>query len=174
MRETQPGTTGGGELTHVDARGRAHMVDVSAKPWTNRLALARCRVVVPGLAAGAPVPAGMTGEEPMTWPELLATARLAGIQAAKRTSDLIPLCHQLTSSKVDVSLAIGEGCVEIEGTAQVVGPTGVEMEALTACAAAALTVVAATQPADPDVAIEDLTLWHKSGGKSGTWERAAD
>ncbi|MDA8366984.1 MAG: hypothetical protein M0Z62_08515, partial [Actinomycetota bacterium] len=83
-------------------------------------------------------------------------------------------CHQLTSSKVDVSLAIGEGCVEIEGTAQVVGPTGVEMEALTACAAAALTVVAATQPADPDVAIEDLTLWHKSGGKSGTWERAAD
>jgi cyclic pyranopterin phosphate synthase len=149
------------------------MVDVSAKPWTDRLALARCRVVVPGLTgAGVPAPAWAPDDEAPTWPELLATARIAGIQAAKRTSTLIPLCHQLTSARVEVVLALADGCVEIEGTAQVVGPTGVEMEALTACAAAALTIVAATQPGDPDVVIEDLTLWHKSGGRSGNWVRA--
>lgn len=159
----------GPELTHVDRNGRARMVDVSAKPWTVRLALARCRVQLHApWATGAP---GAT--PPVSWPELFEEARLAGIQAAKHTSELIPLCHQLASAHTDVHLQLSDGGVEIEGTAQVVAPTGVEMEALTACATAALTVVAAVLPSDPDASIEDLTLWRKSGGRSGEWERAA-
>ncbi len=158
----------GTELTHVDRNGRARMVDVSAKPWTVRLALARCRVQL-----HTPWVTGAPGTEvPVSWPDLLEEARLAGIQAAKHTSELIPLCHQLASAHTDVHLQLSHRGVEIEGTAQVVAPTGVEMEALTACATAALTVVAAVLPSDPDASIEDLTLWRKSGGRSGEWERA--
>ncbi len=173
MPQQRPGTSPtedrGPELTHVDRNGRARMVDVSAKPWTVRLALARCRVELHApLAAGGPG----EGTPPVAWHELFEEARLAGIQAAKRTSELIPLCHRLASARTDVHLQLADGSVEVEGTAQVVAPTGVEMEALTACATAALAVVAAVLPYDPDVSIEDLTLWRKSGGRSGTWERA--
>lgn len=98
-------------------------------------------------------------------------ARLAGIQAAKQTAGLIPLCHPLTVSHVDVRLSLALGGVDIESVAETTGPTGVEMEALTACAVAALTVVSALGPAHADVSIQELTLWEKSGGRSGTWLR---
>lgn len=135
------------------------MVDVTGKPWTRRRAVARCRVQ---LDRGAARPAA----------EVLEVARLAGIQAAKQTSKLIPLCHPLTPSDVQVFLSAGEHCVEIEGRAEVIGPTGVEMEALTACAVAALTVSAELLPLAPESSIEELTLWEKSGGRSGLWRRA--
>jgi len=162
----------GPELTHVDRNGRARMVDVSAKPWTVRLALARCRVQFerPPLT-GDPLDDGTTPL--VSWSEVFEEARLAGIQAAKRTSELIPLCHRLASAHTDVHLQLADGGVAIEGTAQVVAPTGVEMEALTVCATAALAVLAVVLPFDPDASIEDLTLWRKSGGRSGVWERAA-
>ena len=160
-------------LTHIDGAGRARMVDVTGKPSTRRRAVARCRVeldaaTIAAVAAGAPPgPVGVAG----SWAEVLGTARLAGIQAAKQTASLIPLCHPLTISNVDVRLSIQEDGVDIEGEAEVVAPTGVEMEALTACAIAALSVVASLQPIDSHASIEDLGLWEKSGGRSGTWLR---
>ena len=150
------------------------MVDVTAKPWTRRRALARCRVdadeaaLVPFTSGPPP---GAAGLEPM-WAELLGAARLAGIQAAKQTARLIPLCHSLTGSDVEVDIYLADGCIEVQGRAEVVGPTGIEMEALTVCAVARrLTLVRAILPADPNVSIEGLGLWEKSGGRSGTWVR---
>lgn len=159
-----PGS-GGGALTHLDGAGRARMVDVTGKPWTHRRATARCRVST------------SSGESPLSaypapsWAETLMAARLAGIQAAKQTAMLIPLCHPLTVSHVDVRLSPALSGVDIESVAEATGPTGVEMEALTACAVAALTLVSALGPTRRDVSIEDLTVWEKSGGRSGTWTR---
>jgi cyclic pyranopterin phosphate synthase len=170
--ETNAGVAGG-ELTHVDSAGRALMVDVTGKPWTQRRARARCRVEF-GDTAIAPFGCGVGASSfstETTWSELLSTARLAGIQAAKQTARLIPLCHPLTVSDVDVHLSLAQGRIEIEGSAEVTAPTGVEMEALTACAVAALTIVTALLPMDLDVTIQDLGLWEKSGGRSGTWVR---
>ncbi|MGH9029118.1 MAG: cyclic pyranopterin monophosphate synthase MoaC [Acidimicrobiales bacterium] len=161
-------------LTHIDAAGRARMVDVTQKPWTHRQATARCRVALGeggGTAArpdaAQPQPAG-----DRSWSEMLEVARLAGIQAAKQTSRLIPLCHQLTSCTVQVALSVFGGVLEVESHAEVIGPTGVEMEALTACAMAGLTLLAALLPSHPEASIEALALWEKSGGRSGTWIRA--
>jgi cyclic pyranopterin phosphate synthase len=165
------GTTGG--FSHLDGAGRARMVDVTGKAWTLRRAVARCRVkacdealAALGTSSGS-TPAGMGS----SWAEVVVAARMAGIQAAKRTAALIPLCHPLTLSDIDVRLAIADGGVDIESEAEVVGPTGVEMEALTSCAFAALSIMAALRRADPEASIEDLGLWHKSGGRSGTWVR---
>ena len=152
------------QLTHVDGRGHARMVDVSGKPPTHRLARAACRVILSGeLDACLP--------DELDVPDLLGEARIAGIQGAKLTASLIPLCHPLALSAVTVDLTVATGEVAVSATAENVERTGVEMEALTACTMAALTIVGACRQSDPPPAIEDLTLWEKLGGRSGHWRR---
>ncbi|MFC7477078.1 cyclic pyranopterin monophosphate synthase MoaC [Dankookia sp. GCM10030260] len=152
-------------LTHFDEHGRAVMVDVSAKAETDRVAVARGRVVMDP-ATLARIQEGTTAKG-----DVLGVARLAGIMAAKRTSDLIPLCHPLMLSKVTVDLvAVPPGTVEIEALVKVGGRTGVEMEALTAVTVAALTVYDMCKAIDRGMRIEAVRLVHKSGGKSGTYE----
>jgi cyclic pyranopterin phosphate synthase len=152
-------------FTHFDAQGRAAMVDVSDKAETERVAVARGRVVMAPETL-ARIMAGQVGKG-----DVLAVARLAGIMAAKRTSDLIPLCHPLMLSKVTVDLTPAEpDAVEIEALVKLKGRTGVEMEALTAVTVAALTVYDMCKAADRGMRIEAVRLAHKSGGKSGTYE----
>jgi cyclic pyranopterin phosphate synthase len=103
--------------------------------------------------------------------DVVATARIAGIQAAKKTSDLIPLCHPLMLSAVTVNISVGEGAVSIEAIVETTGQTGVEMEALTACSVAALTIYDMCKSADKTMVIGELALWEKSGGRSGTFQR---
>ena len=164
----EPGTapgTGGAGFTHFDAEGRAAMVDVSAKPETERVAVARGRVVMDP-ATLARIQEGQIGKG-----DVLGVARIAGIMAAKRTSDLIPLCHPLMLSKVAVDLTgAPPDAVEIEATVKLTGRTGVEMEALTAVMVAALTVYDMCKALDRGMRIEAVRLVHKSGGKSGTYE----
>jgi cyclic pyranopterin monophosphate synthase len=159
-----PSGRDGGSLTHIDEHGRARMVDVMAKPLTRRVALARCAVVTVADATKvlSERPDGLDSVE---------GARFAGIQAAKQTSSLIPLCHPIRIDRVAVEVAVDMHRIEITAVTEIVERTGVEMEALTACAVAALTLVEALIHADPEVSIEELTLWHKSGGRSGDWER---
>jgi len=155
---------GGGALTHIDDHGRARMVDVTAKPLTRRVAVARCVVVTTADAASALArsPHGL---------DMVEAARFAGIQAAKQTSSLIPLCHSIRIDRVDVSVDLRTHRIALSAETEIVERTGVEMEALTACAFAALTLITALMEIDPAASIEDLTLWHKSGGRSGNWER---
>jgi cyclic pyranopterin phosphate synthase len=159
------GRTGAaGVLTHLDERGRARIVDVTAKPLTRRLAVARCAVVttVDAVAAlGAP----RDGVDPVE------AARVAGMQGAKQTSALIPLCHPIRIDSVSVEVEVFPHRIEITAVTEIVERTGVEMEALTACAVAGLTLVSSLLGRDPEVSIEELTLWHKSGGSSGEWQR---
>ena len=154
-------------LTHFDARGNAAMVDVSDKPATARRASARARVVMQP-ATLAVVRAG-TAEKG----DVLAVARLAGIMAAKRTADLIPLCHPLPITAVTVDLAPDAAgtAVEIEATVRTTGQTGVEMEALTAASVAALTVYDMCKAIDRGMRIEALRVTHKDGGKSGEFRQ---
>jgi cyclic pyranopterin phosphate synthase len=154
-------------LTHFDARGNAAMVDVSDKPATARRASARARVVMQS-ATLAVVRAG-TAEKG----DVLAVARLAGIMAAKRTAELIPLCHPLPITAVTVDLApdAAGGAVEIEATVRTTGQTGVEMEALTAAAVAALTVYDMCKAIDRGMRIEALRVTDKDGGKSGAFRQ---
>jgi len=158
-----------GLLTHLDAEGRARMVDVSAKDETWRTARAGARVVMRPETL-ARIRAGGIGKG-----DVLAVARLAGIMAAKRTAELIPLCHPLalTSVEVDLRCATEPSAVEITATTKVRGRTGVEMEALTAAGIAALTIYDMCKAIDRGMAVTDLRLLHKSGGKSGTWEAAS-
>jgi cyclic pyranopterin phosphate synthase len=149
-------------FTHLDEHGRAHMVDVTAKPETFRYALARCSVRTTDEAVL---------ETEAAYSDLWEVARVAGIQAAKQTASLIPLCHPLCITDVALRVAPGPGRVDISASAEVLARTGVEMEALTACAVAALTVVTALHAFDPAAYIDDLTLWEKRGGRSGTWTR---
>jgi cyclic pyranopterin phosphate synthase len=152
------------EFTHFDAAGRAAMVDVSAKDETARIAVARGRIVMAPETL-ARIQQGAVGKG-----DVLGVARLAGIMAAKRTSDLIPLCHPLMLAKVTVDLTPAPpDAVEIEALVKVTGRTGVEMEALTAVTVAALTVYDMCKAADRGMRIEDVRLVHKEGGKSGTW-----
>jgi cyclic pyranopterin phosphate synthase len=154
-------------LTHFDAQGRAAMVDVSAKEETARVATARGRIVM-APATLALIEAGEVGKG-----DVLGVARLAGIMAAKRTADLIPLCHPLALSKVTVDLTpAAPDAVDIEATVKLVGRTGVEMEALTAVTIAALTVYDMCKAADRGMRIEDIRLVLKEGGKSGRYESA--
>lgn len=152
-------------LTHFDAAGNAAMVDVSDKAETSRTAIARGRIVMAPETL-ARIKAGSMGKG-----DVLGIARVAGIMAAKRTSELIPLCHPLMLSKVSVDLTpVEPDAVEIEALAKVSGQTGVEMEALTAVSVAALTVYDMCKAIDRGMRIEAVRLVHKSGGKSGTFE----
>jgi cyclic pyranopterin monophosphate synthase len=152
-------------LTHLDPLGRARMVDVTPKEATHRRAVARCRVYM------QPETTAMVARGAVTKGDVLAVARVAGIQAAKRTPDLIPLCHQLTVGAVLVNFHIGDNYIEVESQVDTVDRTGVEMEALTACSVSALTVYDMCKSADRSMVIGDLTLWEKTGGRSGTYRR---
>ncbi|WP_249009183.1 cyclic pyranopterin monophosphate synthase MoaC [Conexibacter sp. DBS9H8] len=154
-------------LTHLDADGRARMVDVSPKAVTERRAVARARVRMSPLTAAA-VAANDTPKA-----EALTVARIAGIQAAKRTGELIPLCHPLGLSFVDVTARVDAdaGLVEFVAEASVTAQTGIEMEAMTAAAVAALTLYDMVKGLERGVSIEDVVLLEKSGGASGTWLR---
>lgn len=155
-------------LTHLNARGEASMVDVSGKATTAREAHARAVVRMAKSTLTAIYTDGVAKGD------VLAIARVAGIQAAKRTSDLIPLCHPLALTKVGVEFrADADDALTIDAVCKVTGPTGVEMEALTAAAVAALTVYDMCKALDRGMAVENLGLVAKSGGKSGTWERTS-
>ena len=153
------------DLTHLDERGRAHMVDVSAKAVTVREASAAGRVLcsprVVGLLRGEGVPKG----------DALAVARLAGIQAAKRTPDLVPLAHPVAVHAVSVDLAVADDGVDITATVRTADRTGVEMEALTCVAVAALALVDMVKAVDKLTTITDVRVTAKSGGRSGDWCR---
>ncbi len=153
-------------LSHFDAEGRAAMVDVSAKVASVREAVARARVTM------APATARLIAAGGVKKGDVLSVARLAGIMGAKRTPDLIPLCHPLAleSVKLELRLDRKNAAVEIEATCKTTGRTGVEMEALTAAAIAALTVYDMCKAADREMRITDLRLVRKSGGRSGLYE----
>jgi cyclic pyranopterin phosphate synthase len=151
-------------LTHFDAAGNAHMVDVSTKDVTARTATARGAVVM------RPETLARIREGTAAKGDVLAVAQLAGIMGAKRTADLIPLCHPLALSKVTVTLTPAADRVEIEATVKVSGRTGVEMEALTAVSVAALTVYDMLKAVDRGMQLTDIRLVHKDGGKSGLYE----
>jgi cyclic pyranopterin monophosphate synthase len=158
-------TRAAGALTHLDEEGRARMVDVSAKPLTRRVAVARCAVITQVDAVEA---LGDTRHKL----DPVEAARVAGIQAAKQTSSLVPLCHSIRINQVSVDLEMSPHRIEITAITEIVERTGVEMEALTACTVAGLTLVCSLLELDPDVSMEELTLWHKLGGRSGEWHRS--
>jgi len=151
------------KLSHYDAQGSAHMVDVSAKPATRREAEASAFVALSDAVLAA-LPQNPKGNP-------LEVARFAGIQAAKRTADLIPMCHPLPLSFIEVSAVVVTGGIEIRSTAATVAGTGVEMEALTAAAVAALTIYDMCKALDKSIAIREIVLLRKSGGKSGEYIR---
>ena len=161
---------GGGHdsgLTHLDSSGEARMVDVGGKPESERRAIAEARLrMSPGTAAAIEAGNGPKGD-------VLGPARLAGIAAAKRTGDLIPLAHPLPLTFADVSGSVdaAAGTVTLVAEARCVGRTGVEMEAMTAAAVAALTVYDMAKAIERGIVIEQVSLLHKSGGKSGEWNR---
>ena len=155
------------QLSHLDDTGQARMVDVSAKPATDRRALARATVEL------SPETARLIQRGDAPKGEVLGTARIAGIQAAKRTAELIPLCHPLPLSYVGVDAAVDSdrGSVTLTAEARTTGPTGVEMEALTAAAVAALTVYDMVKGVDRGARVTEVVLLEKSGGRSGEWRR---
>jgi cyclic pyranopterin monophosphate synthase len=152
-------------LTHVDETGAARMVDVSAKPVTAREATAAGRVLVSpeviDLLRGRGVPKG----------DAVAVARIAGIAGAKRTPDLVPLCHPIALHGVTVDIHVADDGIDITATARTADRTGVEMEALTSVAVAGLTMIDMVKAVDPRASITDIRLLRKSGGKSGEWSR---
>ncbi len=156
------------DFTHQDAEGNAVMVDVSAKDATERTATAKGSVIM------APETLQRILDRGVKKGDVLSVAQLAGIMAAKRTPDLIPLCHplMLTSVKVDLTCDPARNAVDIQATCRLSGQTGVEMEALTAVTVAALTVYDMCKAVDRGMRIEDVRLTHKSGGKSGTFDAA--
>lgn len=154
------------KFSHLDDDGEARMVDVSQKPASRREARARARVELTPTVRKALV----AGELPKG--EALAVARLAGIQAAKETSRLIPLCHPIALTVVEVTFEpVGEATMEVRSLVRCVGPTGVEMEALTAVSVTALTLYDMCKVLSRDIRITDVALLSKSGGRSGTWHR---
>ncbi len=158
----EPGT---GPLSHIDDRGAAHMVDVTDKNATRRTAVAagtfRTSAEVVSLISAGGLPKG----------DALATARVAAVMAAKHTSDLIPLCHQLALTGVDVDFTVGEALIEVTATVRSTDRTGVEMEALTAVAVAGLTLFDMVKAVDPAAGIDDIRVLRKDGGKTGSWQR---
>jgi cyclic pyranopterin phosphate synthase len=153
------------EFTHLNSRGEARMVDISPKEPTLRKALAKAQIsmseeTLKSLTQGTIVKG-----------DVFAIARVAGIQAAKKTSELIPLCHPLMLNTVEINFDINENNVSIEAIATTLSQTGVEMEALTACSIAALTIYDMCKSADKGMVISDLALWEKTGGKSGPYKR---
>jgi cyclic pyranopterin phosphate synthase len=154
-------------LASLDPLGGARVVDVSPREPTHRRALARCRVTM------LPETTAKVASNAITKGDVLGAARIAGIQAAKRTADLIPMCHPLLVESVSVNFSIGDDWVEVEAQVETIGRTGVEMEAMTACSIAALTVYDMCKSSDRTMSIEQVTLWEKTGGRSGHWQRAA-
>jgi cyclic pyranopterin phosphate synthase len=155
-------------FTHLDPLGRARMVDVTPKDPTHRRAVARCKVFM------KPETTAAIANREVKKGDVLSVARVAGIQAAKRTADTIPLCHPLLVGAVSVNFEIGDDFVAIEVHVDTVDRTGVEMEALHACSVAALTVYDMCKSADRAMVIGDLALWEKTGGRSGVYRRADD
>jgi len=155
------------ELTHLDAQGQAHMVDVGAKAETEREAIAAGRVLM------RPETLRLLREGNLPKGDVLGTARVAGIMAAKRTWELIPLCHQLLLTKVSVEFEFDEtpSAVEITATVRCKGQTGVEMEALAAVSVAALTIYDMAKAVERGMVISDVRLLEKRGGKTGEWVR---
>lgn len=155
------------QFTHLDEKGKARMVDVSAKRATSREAVARGRVLM------KPETARAIEKQTVAKGDVLAVAKIAGVMAAKRTSDLIPLCHPLEITAVDVAFRTDarRGRIEIEAAVRTRGRTGVEMEALTAVSAAALTIYDMCKAADRAMTLSDIQLVLKRGGKSGTFRR---
>jgi len=167
-RTQQPPAAGrAARLSHVDPRGRARMVDVSAKPDTAREAVAR------GFVRLAPATIRLLRNGRLAKGDPLEVARLAGIMAAKKTAELIPLCHPLALSHCEVRLTARRLGYEIEARARTTGPTGVEMEALTAVAVAGLTVYDMVKAVDRAVVVGEIRLMEKRGGRSGEWTRRA-
>ncbi|MEI8238268.1 MAG: cyclic pyranopterin monophosphate synthase MoaC [Actinomycetota bacterium] len=152
-------------FTHLDPLGRARMVDVTPKEPTHRRAVARGKVFM------LPATTAAIANREVNKGDVLAVARVAAIQAAKRTSDMIPLCHPLLIGSVSVNFEIGDDAVEIEVQVDTVDRTGVEMEALHACTVAALTIYDMCKSADRAMVIGEVALWEKTGGKSGTYRR---
>jgi cyclic pyranopterin monophosphate synthase len=155
-------------LTHIDPLGRARMVDVTPKEATHRRALARCKVMM------KPETTSMVASNSLTKGDVLAVARVAGIQAAKQTPNLIPLCHPLLVGSIFVNFTIGDDSVEVEAQVETIDRTGVEMEAMTACAVAALTIYDMCKSVDRSIMITELVLWEKTGGRHGIYRRAAE
>jgi cyclic pyranopterin phosphate synthase len=155
-------------FTHLDPLGRARMVDVTPKEPTHRRAVARGKVFMQSATTEA------IANREVHKGDVLAVARVAAIQAAKRTSDMIPLCHPLLVGSVSVNFEIGDDVIDIEVQVDTVDRTGVEMEALHACSVAALTIYDMCKSADRGMVIGELALWEKTGGKSGTYRRPAN
>ena len=153
------------EFSHLDEHGKARMVDVGAKDVTHRTATARCTVRM----TNETLHAITDGTLPKG--DVLAVARVAGIQAAKRTSEAIPMCHPLSLSSASVHFEATEGGLVVESRVETTDRTGVEMEAMHACAVAALTIYDMCKSADRAMTIEGLALWEKTGGRSGTFRR---
>ena len=153
------------EFTHLDPLGRARMVDVTAKDPSHRRAIARCRVYM------EPETASKIAQGAISKGDVLAVARVAGIQAAKQTALMLPLCHPLLVGSVFVNLRLEERHVEVEAQVDTVDRTGVEMEALHACAIAALTIYDMCKSVDRAMTVGDLALWEKTGGRSGVYRR---
>ncbi|EQB11986.1 cyclic pyranopterin monophosphate synthase MoaC [Novosphingobium lindaniclasticum] len=158
----------GNALTHIDAEGTARMVDVGGKTDTRRIAVASGRIVMTDYA----LEAIRTGDAPKG--DVLGTARIAGIMAAKKTGDLIPMCHPLTLDAVNLDFAFVSDAVVVTATASLTGKTGVEMEALTATSVALLTIYDMAKALDKGMVIESIRLIEKIGGKSGHWKAAPD
>ena len=156
------------EFTHLDPLGRARMVDVTGKEPSHRRAIARCKVFMDSETASK-IASGAINKG-----DVLAVARVAGIQAAKQTPSLLPLCHPLLVGSVFVNFRIEEMHVEVEAQVETVDRTGVEMEAMTACAIAALTIYDMCKSVDRGMTLGELALWEKTGGRSGHWRRAID
>jgi cyclic pyranopterin monophosphate synthase len=152
------------KLSHINAKGEAHMVDVADKAITTRTAIAKARVNM----KAATIKLITSGSAKKG--DVLATARIAGIQAAKKTSDLIPLCHPLAITKVTVDFKLGARSIDVEALVKVEGKTGVEMEAMTACSVACLTLYDMVKAVDRGIVISDLRLVEKTGGKSGSFK----
>jgi len=150
-------------LSHINAKGEVHMVDVADKAITTRTAISRARVHMKAVTLKL-ITTGAAKKG-----DVLATARIAGIQAAKKTSDLIPLCHPLSITKVTIDFKIAAQHIDVEALVKVEGKTGVEMEAMTACAVACLTLYDMVKAVDRGIVISDLRLVEKTGGKSGTF-----
>lgn len=153
-------------FTHLDPLGRARMVDVTPKDPTHRRAVARCKVVM------QPETTVAVANREVTKGDVLAVARVAGIQASKRTAEMIPLCHPLLVGAVSINFEIGDDCIGVEAHVETVDRTGVEMEALHACSMAALTIYDMCKSMDRSMVISELTLWEKTGGRSGAYRRA--
>lgn len=152
-------------FTHLDPLGRARMVDVTPKEPTHRRAIARARVSMTAETASA------VAQGAIKKGDVLAVARVAGIQAAKRSADLLPLCHPLLVGSVAINFEINDTSIDIEAQVETVDRTGVEMEALTACSVAALTVYDMCKSMDRSMVIGEIALWEKTGGRSGHYKR---